>query len=294
MAGKPSAIGFGFQPFGQFAFGSADWAEEVTWGVSPQFIKDDDTLCQFDPPLPLRKFLDALKPQLQDLLDKWEIFPDLWDANKVPIEQLGQLGYNFDIVPSQSKDEGLQRSEVLNAIQFFISKGTDQGYEIAGAFSNLLVTITPYWADSCGSGASLQEEEPTEFFARFDAFPADLIPTDAVFTDFYEKWPHRLDWRLPCRSAWLKLFFFSPDDTEIEDFSAVAEAVVINVERVRPIHVRIAQFKFDGPRASAGGWTMPVRAENSASGGGWTMPVVGELRSAGGGWTIPVLAVPTP
>jgi hypothetical protein len=294
MGGKPSAIGFGFQFFGDYPFGHADWAEEVTYAIAPQAQRDDDVKCPFDPEMPFRKLVDSYKPQLQDLLDKWELFPSLWDANRIPIEQLEQLGYNFDVIPSTQKLEALRRSEVLNAIQFFISKGLDQGYEIAAAFSGLLVTITPLWADSCEAGATLQEDGPTEFFPTFAAFPADAVPLDSKFTDIYETWPGALIWDLPCRTSWLRLFFTTPDDTEIENFSAVAEDIVNNVERVRPIHVRISKYRFDGPRAVGGGWTIPVAAESAAVGGGWTLPVSGEFRGVGGGWSIPVIGTPSP
>ena len=294
MSGKPSAIGFGFQPFGHFPFGHADWAEEVTYALAPQAQKDDDVVCPSDPPIPMRGLMDSYKPQLQDLLDKWELFPSLWDANKVPIEQLGQLAYNFNISLNSNNSEALQRAEVLNAIQFFISKGLDQGYEIAAAFSGLLATITPQWADTCDPSSVLQDGGPTEFFATFDTFPGDAIPLDATFSDFYERWSRQLTWNDPCRTSWLKLFFETLDDTEIDNYSAVAEAVINNVERVRPIHVRILRYRFDGPRAVGGGWTLSVAAENAAVGGGWTIPITAERRAVGGGWTLPVIATPAP
>lgn len=294
MGGKPSAIGFGFQDFGQFPFGHADWAEEVTYGLAPQADKDDDVRCPFNPEMPVRKLMDAYKPQFQDLLDKWELFPALWDANRVPIEQLDQLGYNFDVFPSTQKSEALRRAEVLNAIQFFISKGLDQGYEIAAALSGLLVEITPLWAESCAPGAATQADGPTVFIPTFDSIPADASALDTTFSDFYEVWPGRLTWIDPCRTSRLELFFTSPDDTEIDNFSAVAEDIINNVERVRPIHVIIERYRFDGPRAVAGGWTISVKAEGAATGGGWSLPVTGERRVTGGGWTIPVVGIPTP
>lgn len=294
MGGKPSAIGFGFQDFGDFPFGHADWAEEVTYGLAQQSIRDLDVISQFDPPLPFRDLVDAYKPQLQDLLDKWELFPTLWDANRVPIGQLAQLGYNFNITPSDQKSEALQRAEVLNAIQFFITKGLDQGYEIAAAFSGLLATITPLWSSSCEPGGTIQETGPAVFVPSFDATPADAIPLDTTFDDFYALWPNRLMWREPCRTSRLSLFFTTPDDTEIENYSAVAEDVINSVERVRPIHVIIDQYRFDGPRAVGGSWTIPVAAENSAVGGSWTIPVSGERRAIGGGWSLPVVATPAP
>lgn len=294
MSGKPSALGFGFQYFGDFPFGHADWAEEVTYCLAPQKQRDDDTIGEFDPPLPFRKICDSYKPQLQALLDKWEAFPSLWDANKVPIEQLDQLGYNFDIFPSTQKSEALRRAEVLNAIQFFINKGLDVGYDIAAAFSGLIATVTPLWASSCAPGATYGLDGPTEFTPTFDAIAADAIALDATFTDFYEIWPGRLTWDDPCRTSRLNLFFTTPDDTEIENYSTVAEDVVNSIERVRPIHVIIESYRFDGPRATGGGWTIPVNAENSAIGGAWSIPVVGELRSVGGGWSLPVVATPSP
>lgn len=396
MSGKPSAIGFGFQPFGDHPFGSADWAEEVTWGVLPAFYREDDALCDFTPPEPLRKYIDSIKPTIQEIKDRFEQFPDLWDANRVPLAQLANLGYNFnvlveslktfedqlvytvgaenaaldlstlsivppaEIVPStfvlkvtyvetgrvyrikddgegtlveptvlpsggtidyatgdltgltetltcetevlasflsSSKDEALQRSEVLNAIQFFLNKGIDQGYAIAAALNGLLVTITPLWAVSCDPGALLQEEGPTSFFPRFDAFPADEIALDSVFDDFYATWPRRLDWDDPCRSAQLRLEFYPPDDADdafFDNYSATVESVVTDLTRVTPIHVRFNEIRALGPSAVAGGWTIPVVAENSAVAGGWTIPVTAELSAAAGGWTIPVNATPTP
>lgn len=294
MGGKPSAIGFGFQDFGQFPFGHADWAEEVTYGLAPQADKDDDVRCAFSPEMPLRKLMDAYKPQFQDLLDKWELFPALWDANRVPIEQLDQLGFNFDVFPSTQKSEALRRAEVLNAIQFFISKGLDAGYEIAAALSGLIVEITPLWASSCAPGATLQTDGPTVFIPTFDSIPADAFALDMTFSDFYEVWPGRLTWDDPCRTSRLELAFTTLDDTEIDNFSAVAEDIINNVERVRPIHVIIERYRFDGPRAVAGGWTISVKAEGAATGGGWSLPVSGERRVTGGGWTIPVVGTPAP
>lgn len=294
MGGKPSAIGFGFQDFGQFPFGHADWAEEVTYSLAPQAQRDADVRMPYTPSMPFRKLCDAYKPQLQDLLDRWEQFPTLWDANRVPIGQLAQLGYNFNVIPSTQKDEALQRAEVLNAIQFFINKGIDAGYEIAAAFSGLIVDITPIWADSCAPGANLQIAGPTIFYPTFDAIAADVVPLDSTFSDYYALWPGKLSWEIPCRTSKLRLFFRTPDDTEIENFSAVAEDVVNNVERVRPIHVEIDRLRFDGPRAVGGGWTVSVNAENAAVGGGWTVPVIGERRAVGGGWTVSVIATPSP
>jgi len=294
MGGKPSAIGFGFQDFGNFPFGEADWAEEVTYCLAPQAQRDDDVACQFDPPMPFREYCDSIKPQFQDLLDKWIKFPSLWDANDVPIEQLDQLGYNFDIFPSTQKSEALRRAEVLNAIQFFINKGIDAGYEIAAAFSNLLVEITPLWAETCDLGSALQEAGPTVFIPTFNTLAADEIPLDATFSDFYERWPAQLTWVDPCRTARLKLFFTTPDDVEIENYSAVTEDALNNIERVRPIHVTIEEIRFDGPRAVGGSWTLSVAAESAATGGGWSLPVTAERRSIGGGWTVPVIATPAP
>ena len=389
---RPSAIGFGRQLFGDHPFGSADWAEEVTWGVLPQFIKDDDTKLDLDPKNPLRKTINAWKPQFQEIIDKYDLVPSLWDANKVPISQLKNLAYNFDIslntlksvesrivatidstnnpldlstlsidpeapiepgtfvltvtraddveasvrddgngnlssattIPAGAtldyvsgnlsgittslkegsnvtvsyifslKDTALQRSEVLNAIQFFLNKGIDKGYEIAAALSGLLVTVTPRWSDSCGQPANLTDQGPTKFFATFNTFPADKIPADKSFDDFFAKWPNSLTWDdSPCRSSFLKLFFYPPDDIEIENFSAVAEDVINNIERVRPIHVRFESIRFDGPRATSGVWSLPIIAENSASSSTWSASVISEIHASSNIWSGSVAAAVT-
>lgn len=294
MSGRPSAIGFGFQPFGDYPFGSADWAEEVTWKFLPLHNRDDDYKAPFDPAFPLRKYINAIKPTIQEIKDKYEQFPDLWDANRVPIELLDQLGYNFDTFPNQNKDERLRRSEVLNAIQFFLNKGLDKGYDIAAAFSGLLASVTPYWAETCAPASPITTNGPTEFYPTLDNFPADTVAADLVYDDFFARWPKQLSWEDPCRTAFLDLFLTTADDTEIENFSVIADDAISNIERVRPIHVRISNIRFDGPRAIGGSWSIPVIAESYAVGGSWTIPVVAELRASSATWTIPVTAIPTP
>lgn len=152
-----SSIGFGRNPFGHHQFGYGDWAEEMLWGNLPQVYKDCDEAGPTGSVVsqPLRKFQDALKPSYQDLRIKWHQFVYLWDAIRVPLDQLPQLGYNVGITVDSTKAEGLQRSSVLNASQLWINKGTDKGYQITAAFEGLLVDITPLWAKTCGPSSLL-------------------------------------------------------------------------------------------------------------------------------------------
>jgi hypothetical protein len=124
---------------------------------------------------PLRKFQNALKPSYQDIRIKWHQFPTLWDAIRVPLDQLPQLGYNVGINVDSTKAEGLQRSSVLNASQLWINKGNDKGYEITAAFEGLLVTITPLWAQTCGP-ASLDLGAISALCDCFDLSTTQLQP----------------------------------------------------------------------------------------------------------------------
>ena len=147
-----SSIGFGHNPFGHHGWGLGDWAEEMLWRNMPQVYKDCDESGPVGSAVaqPLRKFQEALKPSYQDIRVKWLQFPYLWDAIRVPLDQLAQLGYNVGIIDDSTKSDGLRRSSVLNASQLWLSKGTDKGYEITAAFEGLLVTVTPLWAQTCG------------------------------------------------------------------------------------------------------------------------------------------------
>jgi len=147
-----SSIGWGHNPYGKHQFGFGDWAEEMLWKNMPEVYKDCDEAGPAGSAVdtPLRKFQNALKASYQNIRIKWHQFPFLWDAIRVPLDQLAQLGYNVGIDVDPTKPEGLQRSSVLNASQLWVNKGTDKGYELTAAFEGLLVTITPLWAETCG------------------------------------------------------------------------------------------------------------------------------------------------
>jgi Phage tail protein (Tail_P2_I) len=294
MSGSPSSIGFGWQLYGFYPFGSSDWAEEVTWKILPVYKHEQDIVVT-GVPYPLRKFIDGLKPLLEELRFKWQQFPFLWDANRCPLSNLPQLAYTVGLVDDPSKPEALRRSQILNVAQLVLNKGNDRGYEIIAALNGLLVSITPLWADDCytTAPADFGTTGPTEFYATFGSFGADEVVLDEVFDDFYARWPKRLTWTDPCRTAWLDLHFYAPGDVEIDDLASVALSIQQDLPRVLPIHVRIRNTTYDGPRAVGGGWTIPVQGAAMAVGGGWTIPVDGALMSAGG-WTIPVVATPVP
>jgi phage tail P2-like protein len=294
VSGSPSSIGYGWQLFGHFPFGSSDWAEEVTWKILAVYKREQDLFVD-GVPEPLRKFINALKPLLEELRFKWEQFPSLWDANRCPISNLPQLAYSVGLVDDDSKPEALRRSQILNVAQLVLNKGNDRGYQIVASLNGLLVGITPLWADDCYTDepTDFHTTPPSEFYATFGDFPADSISMDVVFSDYYEKWPRRLRWDEPCRTAWLDLHFYTADNTDIPDFQNTVAALQQDLLRVLPIHVRIRRTTYDGPRVAGGGWTIPVTDGPFAIGGGWTIPVIGALMSTSG-WTIPVVATPAP
>ncbi len=298
MSGQPSALGFGYQLYGaQYNhFGWSDWAEPVSWGVFPIFVREQDLLGLGTVDLPLRKWVDALKPLLNELRFKWADFPNLWDANTCPLSNLPQLAHSVGLVDDASRSEEFRRSRILNVAQLCLNKGNDKGYEIVGSYDSLLVTITPLWASDCTAGATLSPTTTLDTWAAtFDHFTSDEIPCDQEFSGPYDKWPNTL---VPiteeCRSSWFDLHFYAPGDVEIENFADVAPRVLEDLERVRPIHVRFNSVTFDGPKCAAGGWTIDVVADVSASAGGWSIPVTGALLAACGGWTLDVVATPTP
>jgi len=85
--GVPSSIGYGHNPFGHphggspfkqggshpysmnVGYGVGDWAEEVTWSITPEWMRDEDGQ-EGDVPEPLRGFIDAVKPILNWLIGK--------------------------------------------------------------------------------------------------------------------------------------------------------------------------------------------------------------------------------
>lgn len=306
-----SSIGFGHQPFGHpnggapfqvsgpgpylmlAGFGYGDWAEEVTWRILPDFYRDEDGT-EGQVPEPLRGFIDSVKPLLNELIQKWRIFPSLWDAVTCPLPQLPKLAATIGIELDTTKSERLQRSETLNAPQLFLHKGTDLGYQILAAFEDLLVEITPLWAENCDPGAALGTEGPTVFSPQLDEVPLDVLPLDTTYDDQYAIWPITLHSEGPCRSHSLRLTFYPPANPQ-QDFDAdVATRLAARLTRYKPIHVEIERVTFDGLRACSQPWLEPLVVADNTAAGLWLDGVVVQQRACSQPWLEAVTAVPTP
>lgn len=304
-----SSLGFGSQPWGNFPWGNSDWAEQVLWKTIPEFYRILDKQGHGRVPEPLRGFIDALKPPMNELRQKTRDFPDLWNADEAEVDSLPPLARTIGLQPSTTKSEVFQRLEILNAHQLYLHKGTDKGYRIVASFEGLDVTVEGLWASNCEPGAALSQEGPEFWLAHFDDVPADEIHMDSIYTDRFAIWPWSLLTTIlvpgglffdetaldtvpldsgftftegKCRSYSLCLTFFKGDDTEIDDFNNVAARINRFVNFMKPEHVRLDKVAFDGPKAAAT-WIQSVTGDNPAS-ATWVAPVFGALRAAAG-WT---------
>jgi len=306
-----SSIGFGHQPFGHpnggspfqvsgpgpyamlAGYGYGDWAEEVLWRILPEWVRSEDGQGSTVPE-PMRGVIDAIKPLFNELLRKWRIFPSLWDANACPLPQLPKLALTLGIELDPSKSERLQRTEVINAPQMFLHKGTDLGYSILAAFEDLLVEVIPLWAEDCGPGAPLSTNQPTVFEPHLDDVPLDAMPLDLTFDDQYAAWPYTLYSIDVCRSHSLRLVLY-PTENPTQDFDPdVASRVAARLLRYKPIHVDIERVTFDGLRGSSQPWIEPLVLADNAAAGMWNSGVVTQQRASTQPWLSAVVATPTP
>lgn len=305
--GNPSAIGYGFNPYGHpkggtpfkqrgpqpysmnVGYGRGDWAEEVLWGIIPEFYRAEDGT-QGTVPEPLRGFIDSIKPLFNELLNTWRIFPDLWNADKIRLDLLPKLAANLGLKVDATKPERLQRSEVLNAPFLFVNKGTDLGYTILASFEDLLVEIVPLWAENKEPGSALTNVAPTTFVAHFDDVAADALQCDLEFSDRFKIWPRTLTLGEECRTNLLRLTFF-PVDNPSQDFDpVVATRVAERLLRFKPLHVEIDRIVFDGLRGSSQTWMAQGIIADASATAQWTAAVVGSLSASSQSWVAAVSA----
>lgn len=305
--GTPSSIGYGKNPYGHshggspfkkggsnpypmdVGYGLGDWAEEVTWRIIPEFYRDEDGT-EGSVSEPLRGFIDSIKPLLNELLKTWRAFPTLWDAQKVPLPQLPALAFNIGTQVDPTKPERLQRSEVLNSPLLYVNKGTDLGYEILAAFEDLLVSIVPLWAASKEPGSALTTVDPTQYFAKFDDIPADLLQCDQVFSDSLAIWPKSVFLGDDCRTNLLRLTFFPVDNPSQEFDPVVAQRVADRLLRFKPLHVEIERIVFDGLRGSSQTWLAQGIVADAYAASHWCSAVIGSLQVSSQTWCMPVQA----
>lgn len=295
--GSPSSLGYGYQPFGHsygglpfqqgapypylmdVGFGLGDWAEASLWFVIPDWYRDEDG-SEGVVPAPLRGFIDAIKPLFNELLRKWRQVPDIWNALKCPEDLLPQLAYNFGITLDVTKDVSRQRSEILNAFQLFVTKGTAQGYSILAGFEDLIAEAIPLWEIN----SALTGDSPAVFEPYFDEIPMDAIPLDSEYDDIYAIWPYTLHYKDAYRTRLLRLIFY-PTDNPSQDFDPdVASRIAANILRYKPIHIDIDRVTWDGLRGSSQTWVAAVNADNAAA-GMWSATVTGEMRGSSQTWS---------
>jgi tail protein P2 I len=144
---------------------------------------------------------------------------------------------------------------------------------------------------------------PTQFLPQYDLVPADLIPVDDVQTDQYGLWPiysnpisiiNGILTSGNCRSYSLRLFFFAPNNTEIENFVDVANSLVAGLQTFQPIHVRLDSVTFSGTTApSQLWWTNEIIAESFAI-NTWTVNITATEFASSQIWTMSTMtATPT-
>jgi hypothetical protein len=163
---------------------------------------------------------------------------------------------------------------------------------ISGEMTGFTVPLQA--GSSINSVVDLQTTGATQFVPAYDEESADMIAMDSVQSDRYALWPittypvriiNGILTQGECRSYSLRLYFYTPDDTEIENFVDVARRIALALEQFRPLHVRFDKISFDGARASSQVWrTGQVIADSSAA-SVWTAPVAGTQLASSQVWT---------
>jgi len=176
---RKNRIGFGFGTFGGFKWGWGDFAEIFLWNYLPEIYK---TETEKRPNQELRRWVDGIKPLVQELRERLEFFPDIRDPNFAPENLLPFLANDVGFVDNQGRTEDKRRAAIFNAWLLYLTKGTDQGYRIVGASNNVDVTVGGLWESPCGSGV-YQAAGPTSFVPLFDVIPLDEY--EGMFDDFF-------------------------------------------------------------------------------------------------------------
>ena len=163
---------------------------------------------------------------------------------------------------------------------------------ISGEMTGSTVSLLP--GSQVNAVVDLVTTGPTQFIPLYDEVSADLVSMDNIQTDRYDRWPITYQpVRIiggvmtagECRSHSLRLYFFTPDDTEIEDFSGVTARIQLALENFRPLHVEFDKISFDGARASSQIWRTGLIVADSAAASVWTASVTGNQLATSQAWT---------
>lgn len=179
MTSRSNRVGFGFDSFGSFKWGWGDWSEVILWNYMPAIYRSTDAARDNQE---LRSWIDAIKPTFQELRERIEFFTDLRDPLSIPESLIEYLAADFGLVDDKSNVEDRRRAILFSVFQLYLSKGTEEGYRIIGAFTNVNATVEGLWEVPCGSG-TLQTAGPASFTLRYDEVPVDEY--EGMFDDFF-------------------------------------------------------------------------------------------------------------
>lgn len=179
MTTKSNRVGWGNGAFGSRPWGWGDWAEVMLWNFLPVINRQADAQRHYQE---LRSWVDALKPSAQLLREKVEFFFDIRDPLDAPESLLSLLANDFGLVDDKSNVEERRRAAIFSAFQIYLNKGTELGYRIVGAFTNVDVAVEGLWENPCES-ENYQAAGPTRFTPQYDVVPADVY--EDMFDDFF-------------------------------------------------------------------------------------------------------------
>jgi len=179
MTSKSNRVGFGFDAFGGFKWGWGDWSEVMLWNFLPRIYRQTDASRTNQE---LRGWIDSIKSTLQDHREAIEFFSDLRDPLSIKESLIEVLAADFGLVDDKSNVEERRRAILFNVFQLYLNKGTEEGYRIIGAFTNVDATVQGLWENPCASGTT-QTAGPSSFTLRYDEVPIDEF--DGMFDDFF-------------------------------------------------------------------------------------------------------------
>ena len=231
--------GFGYYPWGHFAFGHSDFGEDAVVRSFPDdYMEEERSSGRVEY---IKHYLTTIKEGMNEVKKNIDVLEDQIDFTKVREDIIEYLGSTVGVQVDDSEPIDFRRSLVGNTVPLARIKGTKKSYDIRGKISGFNVNVKKLYKLDAYNLNLIQMFNPENIFnipSGSDQYLTDLAPGSVSGTPIEDGCGY-------CLTSFISIEFTlakpQPPNSGTESYF---DRLIRKLRDIIPIHVRDVLFEF--------------------------------------------------